>query len=85
MVVGSVFFFNCPFSGARLAKVLDDLEPIARTRQLRVCCVYLPLPPRSWLTREPGRGGDLEIYRSALSHCHRDFDRRLSVPFPGRP
>jgi hypothetical protein len=64
MVVGSVFFFYCPFSGARLAKVLDDLEPIARTRQLRVCCVCLPLPPRSWLTREPGPDGDLEIYRS---------------------
>ncbi len=65
MVIGSVFFFNCPFSGARLAKVLDDLEPIARTRQLSVCCVHLPLPPRSWLTCEPGRGGELEIYRSA--------------------
>jgi hypothetical protein len=64
MVVGSVFFLNCPFSGARLAKVLDDLERIARTRPLRVCCVCLPLPPRSWLTREPGRGGELEIYRS---------------------
>src|SRR5262249_62337905 len=64
MVVGSVFFFYCPFSGARLAKVLDDLDPIARTRPLRVCCVNLPLPPRSWLTREPGRGGELEIYRS---------------------
>jgi hypothetical protein len=64
MVVGSVFFLNCPFSGARLAKVLDDLEPIARTRQLRVCCVCLPLPPRSWLTRQPGQGGELEIYRS---------------------
>jgi hypothetical protein len=63
MVVGSVFFFYCPFSGARLTKVLDDLEPIARTRQLRVCCVHLPLPPRSWLTREPGEG-ELEIYRS---------------------
>src|SRR6185369_7372828 len=65
MVVGSVFFFNCPFSGARLAKVLDDLEPIARTRPLRVCCVLLPLPPRSWLTRDPGPGGELEIYRSS--------------------
>ena len=65
MVVGSVFFFYCPFSGARLAKVLDDLEPIARTRPLRVCCVDLPLPPRPWLTREPGRDGALEIYRSA--------------------
>ena len=46
---------------------------------------YLPLPARSWLTREPGQGGDLEIYRSTLSQSHRDFDRRLSVPFPGRP
>lgn len=64
MAAGSIFFFNCPFSGARLAKVLDDLEPIARTRQIGVCCVHLPLPARSWLTREPGRGGELEIYRS---------------------
>jgi hypothetical protein len=68
MVVGSVFFFYCPFSGARLAKVLDDLEPIARTRQLRLCCICLPLPPRPWLTREPGRDGELEIYRSTASH-----------------
>jgi hypothetical protein len=66
MVVGSVFFFYCPFSGARLAKVLDDLEPIARTRELRVCCVCLPLPPRPWLAREPGSEGELEIYRSTL-------------------
>jgi hypothetical protein len=64
MVVGSVFFFNCPFSGARLAQVLDHLEPIARTRELRVCCVHLPLPPRPWLTRAPGPDGELELYRS---------------------
>ena len=64
LVDGSVFFFFCPFSGARLANVLDDLEPIARTRQLRICCVDLPLPPRPWLTREAGPDGALEIYRS---------------------
>jgi SAM-dependent methyltransferase len=64
MLEGSVFFLYCPFSGARLERVLDALEPIARTRQLRVCCVQLPLPPRSWLTREPDRGGPLELYRS---------------------
>jgi len=64
LVTGSVFFFYCPFSGARLAKVVDDLEPIARTRPLRICCVDLPLPPRPWLTRQPGRGGELEIFRS---------------------
>jgi SAM-dependent methyltransferase len=62
---GSVFFLYCPFSGARLEKVLDALEPVARARQLRVCCVQLPLPPRPWLTREPDRGGPLELYRSA--------------------
>ncbi|HVR62940.1 MAG TPA: hypothetical protein VMU50_13635 [Polyangia bacterium] len=67
MVIGSVFFLFCPFSGVRLAKVLDDLEPIARARPLSLCCVHLPLPRRSWLTREPGRGGELEIYRSTLA------------------
>lgn len=64
MAVGSVFFFYCPFSGARLEKVLGDLEPMARARELRVCCVDLPLPPRPWLTRQPGPGGELEIHRS---------------------
>jgi len=68
MVVGSVFFFNCPFSGARLTKVLDDLQSIARTRPLNICCVYLPLPPRPWLTRDPGRSAELEIHRSAPGH-----------------
>jgi SAM-dependent methyltransferase len=67
MVAGSVFFFNCPFSGARLAKVLDDLEPIARTRPLRICCLYLPLPPRPWLARESGDDGELAIYRTTPS------------------
>jgi SAM-dependent methyltransferase len=64
MAAGSVFFFYCPFSDARLTKVLDDLEAIARTRPLRICCVDLPLPPRSWLSRHPARRGALEIYRS---------------------
>jgi hypothetical protein len=73
MVVGSVFFFYCPFSGERLAKVLDDLEPIARTRPLHICCVQLPLPPRPWLTLEPGPGGELEIYRSTFTHSERVF------------
>jgi SAM-dependent methyltransferase len=68
MVAGSVFFLYCPFSGARLAKVLDDLEAIARARPLRVCCVQLPLPPRPWLSLDPGRRGELEIYRSTLTH-----------------
>ena len=64
VTTGSVFFFYCPFSGARLAKVLDDLEPIARTRTLRLCCVNLPLPPRRWLTRKPSGGEDLVVYKT---------------------
>ena len=64
MTTGSVFFFYCPFSGARLAKVLDDLESIALTRTLRLCCVNLPLPPRRWLTRKPGGSEDLVVYQT---------------------
>jgi SAM-dependent methyltransferase len=64
LTAGSVFFFNCPFSGARLAKVLDGLEHVARTKALRVCCVTLPLPPRPWLTPGSEGDGDLVIYRS---------------------
>ena len=48
----------------RLARVLEALEPIARTRELRVCCIDLPLPPCSWLTLDPPLAGDLAIYRS---------------------
>jgi SAM-dependent methyltransferase len=63
---GSVFFLYCPFSGARLEKVLGDLEPLARTRQIRVCAVDLPLPHRPWLTPVSPPSGDLAVYRSTL-------------------
>ena len=65
---GSVFFLYCPFSGERLAQVLDGLEPIARTRQIRVCCVDLPLPERPWLAPVAlaPLSGDLAVYRSTL-------------------
>jgi SAM-dependent methyltransferase len=45
ITIGSVFFLYCPFGGDRLAKVLAHLEPVARTRTLRLCCVDRPLPP----------------------------------------
>jgi SAM-dependent methyltransferase len=84
MVVGSVFFFNCPFSGVRLAKVLDGLEAIASTRQVCVCCVHLPLPARPWLTLEPGRGGELELYRSTSNGASgRGANVTSQVPVPG--
>ena len=75
ITIGSVFFLYCPFSGDRLAKVLANLEPIARTRMIRVCCVDLPLPPCSWLTLEPQLSGDLAIHRSTL-HDDRAPDQR---------
>ena len=65
MTTGSVFFFNCPFSGQRLARVLDDLEALAQTRVLRFGCVNLQMPPRAWLAMDT-RAGELAIYRSTL-------------------
>jgi hypothetical protein len=66
ITIGSIFFLYCPFSGDRLEKVLDDLEAIARTRPIRVCCVDLPLPPRPWLTFAAPPSADLTVYRSTL-------------------
>jgi SAM-dependent methyltransferase len=63
---GSIFFLYCPFSGGRLSHLLAELERIAETRTVRVCCVDLPLPPCDWLTLETSLGGDLAIYRSTL-------------------
>lgn len=64
--IGSVFFLYCPFSGPRLASLLDTLEPIARARMLRIGCVDVTLPPRSWLTLAPTSSADLAIYRTTL-------------------
>jgi SAM-dependent methyltransferase len=66
MAIASVFFLYCPFGGHRLVKFVADLEPIARTRMLRICCVDLRLPPRPWLTLDPPRAGDLALYRTRL-------------------
>jgi len=65
--IGSVFFLYCPFGGERLSKVLADLEAIAQTRPIRVCCVDLPVPAGAggWLARESEARGRATIYRSA--------------------
>jgi hypothetical protein len=65
ITIGSVFFFYCPFSGARLDSVLGQLEAIARTRMIRVCCLDLPLLSCPWLTLESPPSADLAIYRSS--------------------
>lgn len=66
MTIGTVFFLYCPFGGERLQSVLDQLEAIARTRIVRVCCLDLPLPACEWLEPNPMLAGDLAIYRSIL-------------------
>lgn len=63
---GSVFFLYCPFSGERLVKLLANLEMVARTRAIRVCCVDLPLPPCPWLEAAPPPSLDLAIHRSTF-------------------
>lgn len=60
---GSVFLLNCPFSGDRLVRLLAELEPVARTQPIRICCVDLPLPPCPWLV-PLAASGDVEIHRS---------------------
>jgi hypothetical protein len=64
IMIGSIFFLYCPFGGDRLQTVLDDLEAIARTRPIRVCCVDLPLPDLPWLERVSPPYPDLAVYRS---------------------
>lgn len=60
---GSAFFLYCPFGGSRLERFVDDLEPIAAERAIRIGCVDLPLPPRAWLTARSSCG-DLEVYHA---------------------
>lgn len=62
--LGTVFFLYCPFSGQRLERVLGALEGIARTRQLRLCSVDLPVFECPWLEQVPSTSADLHVYRS---------------------
>jgi hypothetical protein len=66
IAAGSVFFFYCPFGSDRMSKVLDDLEPIAKTRMLRLCFVDMPVPERPWLTREPAES---DAPKDSLTVC----------------
>ncbi|HEV8550378.1 MAG TPA: hypothetical protein VGQ57_15145 [Polyangiaceae bacterium] len=61
--LGTVFFLYCPFSGARLERVLHHLEAMARARTIRICCVQLPALEREWL-KLVSADEELSIYRS---------------------
>lgn len=65
LVIGTVFFLYCPFGGARLARVLRDIESIARTHEVRVCAIDLPFPVCSWLTPLTPADADVAVYRSS--------------------
>jgi SAM-dependent methyltransferase len=67
LAAGSVFFLYCPFSGARLTRLLANLEAAARIRPIRVCCLDLPLPSCGWLEPAPSRWPDLAFYRSTFA------------------
>lgn len=69
ITIGTVFFLYCPFGGDRVDRILDDLEDIARTRQIRVCCVHMPPFERPWLVRLPSTSAGLDVYRSTLLRC----------------
>jgi len=60
---GTIFFLYCPFSGDRLDRFVDELEPIARAHPIRICAVDVPLPRRDWLVPVHA-SRDLEICRS---------------------
>jgi hypothetical protein len=64
ITIGTVFFLSCPFSGERLERFLDRLESIARTRQIRVCCVDMAPLERPWLTSLDSTSPEFDLYRS---------------------
>jgi SAM-dependent methyltransferase len=69
VTIGTIFFLYCPFSGARLQKLLDDLERVARMRRIRVCTVDMPLPQRSWLRLVSSLCDGSSVYESTfVSH-----------------
>jgi hypothetical protein len=65
--IGSVYFLYCPFSGAPLERLLDTLEPIARTSAIRICAVDLALPSRAWLVAIPSDAPDVVVVESTFA------------------
>ncbi len=63
---GTVFFLYCPFSGQRLARLLDGLAAVAQTRSIRVCCVDMAPLDAPWLMRLPALTPRVDVYQSTL-------------------
>jgi len=62
----TVFFLYCPFGPSGLHTFLEGLEQIAQTREIRLCTVDLPLPPRPWLTLRSPANAACAVYRSSV-------------------
>jgi SAM-dependent methyltransferase len=63
----TVFFLYCPFGQDRLQALLDRLEPAAQARELRICAVDLPVPPRPWLLSLSPPGHECAVLRSTAA------------------
>lgn len=63
----TLFFLYCPFGGARLDRLLERVEAIAHTREVRLACVDLPLPPRPWLEPLPSSSPAVTMFRATSS------------------
>lgn len=59
----TVFFLYCPFGAARVAALLARMEPLSRTRALRIATIDLPLPETPWLVQEHA-SRELAVFRS---------------------
>ena len=72
MAVGTVFFFYCPFSAERLARVMDALRPLAQARPLRLCFVDMPAPALPWLSEDPAPPDDASSITVCRTQLHTD-------------
>jgi ubiquinone/menaquinone biosynthesis C-methylase UbiE len=72
MSTGTVFFFYCPFGQDRLHRILDDLQELARAREIRICLVDLPPVERPWLRAVPPMSVDVAVHWSTLHRPVRD-------------
>jgi SAM-dependent methyltransferase len=70
VTAGTVFFLYCPFGGSRLQRLLGDLESLARTRPIRICCVGMAPLGGSWLSTIASDSADLTVYRSRPHSTH---------------
>jgi len=62
--MGTVFFLYCPFSDARLERVIERIGEIAAQHPLRLCCVHLPVIRRPWLALVSPENAELLVYEA---------------------